>query len=138
MVGITNDDTPSDAEYIVKKLLKARLFDGDAPKPTNGEAAAAGGIARPIAWKSSVVDIDAEILCVSQFTLYGSLSKGNKPDFHAAMNSASSKGFYHAFLDSLRKEYKADKIQDGQFGAMMTVDIANDGPVTLLLDSRAR
>ena len=75
-----------------------------------------------------------EILCISQFTLYYHL-KGNKPDFHAAMPGGQSQEFYNSFLDIMRKLYDPTKIKDGQFGAMMQVNIQNDGPVTLELES---
>ena len=82
------------------------------------------------------MDKNFEILCVSQFTLQSTL-KGTKPDFHYAMSSDQSKEFYEKFLANLKKMYKQDKIKDGRFGAYMQVNIQNDGPVTLLLDSKS-
>merc|ERR1712027_134681 len=80
-------------------------------------------------------DLGLEILCVSQFTLYH-VMKGNKPDFHLAMGGDKAKDFYEEFLTQLRKEYGSEeKVKDGVFGAMMKVDIANDGPVTLEIES---
>lgn len=64
------------------------------------------------------------------------VKKGSKPDFHGAMHSSQSRDMYHAFLADLRQRYAADKIKDGEFGAMMDVALVNDGPVTILLDSR--
>jgi len=72
---------------------------------------------------------------VSQFTLYATL-KGTKPDFHLAMNSDRSRKFYEQFLSMVRSNYIADKIKDGEFGAKMIVNIENDGPVTLIIDSK--
>ncbi|KNE59225.1 D-tyrosyl-tRNA(Tyr) deacylase [Allomyces macrogynus ATCC 38327] len=122
LVGITRDDTPDDMEYIIRKILNTRLWEDK-----DGEA-----------WKTSVKVASLEILCVSQFTLYGTVTKGNKPDFHQAMNAAGSRDFYHTFLDKLKEAYNADKIKDGQFQAMMQVNLTNDGPVTLVIDSRIR
>nr|KAJ3419121.1 D-tyrosyl-tRNA(Tyr) deacylase [Polyrhizophydium stewartii] len=88
-------------------------------------------------WTRSVKDISGEILseAVSQFTLFAKTAKGNKPDFHLAMKSASSKEFYDQFLAKLQAAYEPTKIKDGVFGAMMVVDIANDGPVTIIIDT---
>ena len=83
------------------------------------------------------MQIQAEILCVSQFTLYAKL-KGAKPDFHMAAGAAVALPLYNAFVSRLRSEYAADKVQTGVFGAMMAVEILNDGPVTLIIDSNAR
>ncbi|GLB34603.1 putative deacylase [Lyophyllum shimeji] len=87
-------------------------------------------------WKASVKDIDGEILCVSQFTLMANTTKGNKPDFHRAMSTEPSRELYATFLEELGKAYKAEKIKDGRFGAMMNVSLTNEGPVTFTLDSR--
>lgn len=75
-----------------------------------------------------------EVLCVSQFTLYYSL-KGNKPDFRHSMKGEESKAFYELFLSKLRKSYAPELVKDGRFGAMMEVMIANDGPVTIEIES---
>eukprot|EP01137_Pigoraptor_chileana_P015281 Opistho-2@71003 len=120
LVGISREDTQEDMDYIIRKVLAIRLFEDDAGK----------------AWTKSVTDKDYDILCVSQFTLYASVNKGSKPDFHLAMGSDGSKEFYGRFLESIKKAYKPEKIQDGEFGAYMQVNIANDGPVTIQLDSR--
>ncbi|KXN72342.1 D-tyrosyl-tRNA deacylase-like protein [Conidiobolus coronatus NRRL 28638] len=120
LVGITHDDTEKDIDYMVKKILNTRVFEDSEGKH----------------WTKSVKDLDLEVLSVSQFTLYVNCQKGNKPDFHAAMKSDNSRDFYEKFLNKLKQEYKPEKIQDGQFGAMMDVEIINDGPVTFPLDSR--
>lgn len=119
LIGIAKDDTLEDAKYISRKILNQRVFD-------DGQAM----------WKSSVKDIGGDILCVSQFTLYGDTMKGNKPDFHNAMNSSLSRAFYQNFLDLLRASYSPSKVKDGKFGAMMNISLCNEGPVTLCLDSR--
>lgn len=75
-----------------------------------------------------------EILCVSQFTLYHRL-KGNKPDFHLAMHGEQAQEMYSGIMKQLSEKYSSEKIKDGIFGAMMQVNIQNDGPVTLELES---
>ncbi|OAX41552.1 hypothetical protein K503DRAFT_790705 [Rhizopogon vinicolor AM-OR11-026] len=115
LVGIGTDDTLADVET----LLNIRVFDA------NGTM-----------WKSSVKDIAGEVLCVSQFTLMANTTKGNKPDFHRAMSTNSSKDLYATFLEKMRQLYVPDRIQDGEFGAMMNVSLTNEGPVTLTLDTR--
>jgi D-aminoacyl-tRNA deacylase len=122
LIGISRDDTEKDIDYIVKKILNIRLFEDEAA--TEGSK-----------WSKNVVERDFEILCVSQFTLQSTL-KGTKPDFHLAMGADKSKDFYEKFLESLRKSYKSENIKDGKFGAYMNVNIQNDGPVTILLDSK--
>ncbi|ORZ39281.1 putative D-tyrosyl-tRNA deacylase [Catenaria anguillulae PL171] len=124
LVGLAHDDTQDDVDYIVRKLLNSRLF----PDPDSGAM-----------WKKSAKDLDLEVLCVSQFTLYGNLAKGNKPDFHASMRAEQAKETYAGFLEKLRNGYgNKDRIKDGQFQAMMQVALVNEGPITLTLDSRIR
>ncbi|KAG2037384.1 D-Tyr tRNAtyr deacylase-like domain-containing protein [Suillus americanus] len=128
LVGIGTDDTLADVETLTNKmqgrthpwlLLNIRVFDA------NGTM-----------WKSSVKDIAGEVLCVSQFTLMANTTKGNKPDFHRAMSSNASRELYATFLEKMRRLYVPDRVQDGQFGAMMDVSLTNEGPVTLTLDTR--
>ncbi|KAI9219435.1 D-tyrosyl-tRNA deacylase [Blastocladiella britannica] len=123
LVGLVHDDTADDVDYIVRKLVAMRLFDD----PATGAA-----------WKKSAKDLDLDILCVSQFTLYGSMTNGNKPDFHLSMPAAAARVTYSEFLAKMRKAYREDRIHDGEFQAMMDVELVNDGPVTLTLDSRIR
>ncbi|KAI7690008.1 D-aminoacyl-tRNA deacylase 1 [Sarcoptes scabiei] len=119
LIGISRNDTEIDSDYISRKILKLCLFDN----PENGKR-----------WQNSVVDRNYEILCVSQFTLY-SIMKGNKLDFHQSMESKKSKIVYDKLLDKLRDMYCFEKIKDGQFGALMEVNIVNDGPVTINIES---
>ena len=98
----------------------------------------AGEDGRP--WKHSVASLGLDVLCVSQFTLYGELKRkkgrGNL-DWRHAMGPEPAKAFYEAFLSDLRGELpESSKLADGRFGAMMDVALVNDGPVTLSLDSR--
>lgn len=120
LVGISHDDTDTDLEYIVRKILNIRLFSDDKDETR---------------WNKSVMDKDLEVLCISQFTLYSTL-KGNKPQFHLAMKSDTSRDVYMKVLSELGRLYKEDKIQRGQFGEKMEVNIVNDGPVTIILDSK--
>ncbi|CAM0135258.1 D-tyrosyl-tRNA(Tyr) deacylase [Umbelopsis sp. WA50703] len=119
LVGIGVDDNEADIAYMVRKILSLRVFD-------DGH----------VMWKKSVQDLDYELLCVSQFTLFAKTTKGSKPDFHASMKTAEANEMYSKFMQQLGKAYKPEKIKDGVFGAMMMVDIVNDGPVTIELDSR--
>ncbi|PWA83248.1 D-tyrosyl-tRNA(Tyr) deacylase [Artemisia annua] len=73
-------------------------------------------------------------LAVSQFTLYGIL-KGNKPDFHVAMGPDRAKSFYASLVERFQRSYKSEAVKDGVFGAMMKVNLVNDGPVTMQLES---
>ncbi|KAH9952144.1 D-Tyr tRNAtyr deacylase-like domain-containing protein [Amylocystis lapponica] len=120
LVGIGKDDTVSDVETLSNKLLSLRVFDD-----------ASGAM-----WKKSVKDIEGDVLCVSQFTLLANTAKGNKPDFHRAMSTEPSRQLYSSFLERMGHLYRPEKIKDGRFGAMMSVCLTNEGPVTFTLDSR--
>lgn len=126
-----------------KKLLSLRLFDAAAPPPPaaattasdDSHADVVDAAVPPQRWKRNVTECDYSLLCISQFTLYGQLKKGNKPDFHLAMGGAEARRLYEELLARLRKGYRSDRVHDGQFGALMQVAIVNDGPVTLVIDS---
>eukprot|EP00038_Savillea_parva_P012267 m.203435 g.203435 ORF g.203435 m.203435 type:complete len:200 (-) comp22126_c0_seq1:405-1004(-) len=126
LLGITHSDTDDDTEWVVRKLLSLRVWPNDKGKE----------------WAANVTTVDggqgAELLVVSQFTLYAKVNKGNKPDFHNAMPAAQSKVVYEDVLARLRQGYRADAVKDCVFGAMMDVELVNDGPVTLVLDSNQR
>ncbi|CEH13972.1 d-tyrosyl-trna deacylase [Ceraceosorus bombacis] len=102
-------------------------------KLSGGEGSRAEEVWGGRPWRSSVQDIEGEILCVSQFTLHASLSKGTKPDFHKGGQQARE--IYDALLEHLRSAYKPDRVKDGAFGEMMDVSLTNDGPVTILVDT---
>jgi len=121
LVGLRKDDTREQAKLMAKKLLAIRAFE----EPGTDRR-----------WAKGAQDLGLEILCVSQFTL-GHGMKGNKPDFSSAMGGDEAKALYGFFLDELRSKYDPEKVKDGRFGAMMTVDISNDGPVTLEVEYRA-
>ncbi|KAI0723834.1 D-tyrosyl-tRNA deacylase [Cerioporus squamosus] len=120
LVGIGRDDTVADLDTLTKQILTLKVFSDDA----------SGAM-----WKKNVKDIEGEVLCVSQFTLFANTSKG-KPDFHRAMASGPSRDLYGSFLKRMGELYKPERIQDGRFGAMMDVRLTNEGPVTFTLDSR--
>jgi len=115
LLGISETDTREDLEFLCRKVLNVRLFDNEKTgKP----------------WNWSVMSANKEVLIVSQFTLYAKL-KGNKPDFHQAMNGERSEPMYEDFLALARRTHAPDKIKAGVFGAMMHVSLTNDGPVTI-------
>ncbi|KAL7694623.1 putative D-aminoacyl-tRNA deacylase DTD, D-aminoacyl-tRNA deacylase-like superfamily [Plasmopara halstedii] len=120
-IGIGNDDTEDDAEWCCRRILNARLWPEESKRP----------------WKLSVKDKEYELLLVSQFTLHGQFL-GNKPDFHLSMTPSLAKEFYDAFCERVRRDYVADKVAEGMFGAYMEVSLVNDGPVTMQLDSKVR
>jgi len=119
LLGICRQDAAKDVEFISRKILNLRLFDDD----DAGKR-----------WAAGVKDKNLEILCVSQFTLHAVL-KGNKPDFHQSMAGDLSKSLFDSTVASLAAGYRNDKVKTGVFGAMMQVEIVNDGPVTITIDS---
>jgi D-tyrosyl-tRNA(Tyr) deacylase len=120
LLGISRDDDHTDSDYVIRKLLTLKLF-GEGEKR----------------WQKSVKEAGHELLIISQFTLCHTF-KGTKPDFHQSMGADQSKPFFEEFIERLKKEYAADKVQTGQFGSHMTIDLKLDGPVTLVIDSPAK
>lgn len=118
LVGFTNDDTIDDIIYIVKKILNLRIFDD-----SNG------------VMNLSVKDIEGSILSISQFTLYADPTKGNRPSYINAMKGEEAVKLYDLFNEKLREEIH---VETGIFGADMDVHIRNDGPVTIIIDSKVR
>ena len=116
-LGIHEKDTDKEAEWIVKKLLQARVFDDAGGRMTH-----------------SVVDIHGEILVVSQITLYGDFSKGNRPDMSSSMRPREAEELYKKFISKL-KEASGLEVKKGQFGARMDIQSVNHGPVTLLIEA---
>lgn len=113
LAAIGPDDSKKDAESMASKVLKMRLWPDESEDN----------------WKKSVQDIEGEVLCVSQFTLFASTKKGSKPDFHGAAKPEIAKELYDHFLSSLRAKYPPERVKDGVFQAMMQVALVNDGPV---------
>jgi D-tyrosyl-tRNA(Tyr) deacylase len=118
LVGVGQDDGPADVEFIASKLRDLRIFEDDEGK-MNRSVGQAGG----------------EILVVSQFTLYGDCRKGRRPSFDAAAPPARARALYEDVVRMLR-ETAGVAVATGAFQAHMQVELVNDGPVTLLLDSR--
>ncbi|KAJ5970815.1 D-tyrosyl-tRNA(Tyr) deacylase [Penicillium vulpinum] len=111
--GIGKEDTEKDAENLVNKVLKAKFWPDE-----NGTQ-----------WKKNVKEIEGEVLCVSQFTLYAKMKKGNKPDFHDAASPDTARKIYDYFYDKMGEGYTPDRVKNGVFQAMMDVELKNDGPV---------
>ena len=118
LAGIHRDDQADDGEKLIKKILSLRIFEDDAGKMGR-----------------SVTDIHGTLLIVSQFTLFGALNKGTRPDFSASMSGESARQFFHDWMLRLRASTNLT-VEEGRFGAHMKVRLINDGPVTLMLDSR--
>ena len=121
LVGIHEEDTDTDVQYCCKKVLGCKLWNNDNDVP----------------WRHGLKQRQLELLCVSQFTLYGKVTnKKHQPDYKAAMKALPAEVVYTTFVQQLHDTYDADKIQTGVFGAMMDVELINDGPVTIIIDSR--
>jgi len=118
-LGISRDDTPADADYLLEKLLHLRIFPDDEGK-MNRNIQESGG----------------SLLVVSQFTLYGDTRKGRRPSFDRAAPPAQAQQFYDYFVAAARRS--PIPVQTGVFQAMMKVHLVNDGPVTFILDSADR
>ncbi|MGZ4160363.1 MAG: D-aminoacyl-tRNA deacylase [Neobacillus sp.] len=118
LVGVTHDDKQEDAVYLADKIANLRIFEDTAEK-----------------MNLSLLDVGGEILSVSQFTLYGDCRKGRRPNFMDAAKPDQANQIYEAFNSLLRD--KGIRVETGRFGAMMDVELTNDGPVTLIVDSKA-
>ncbi|KAH9465637.1 hypothetical protein Pst134EA_013520 [Puccinia striiformis f. sp. tritici] len=134
LVGIGTDDTIKEMNYIINKILSIRLFPSSKDIGEENDSIEREDQVQK-EWKQSIRDINGEILIVSQFTLLAKTKKGNKPDFHKAMKTESSKTIYEELIRSIKMSYSEDLIKEGQFGAMMQVEICNDGPVTMIIDT---
>ena len=116
LLGIQDTDDESDVTWLSNKIIKMRIFEDD-----NGKM------------NQSIEDIGGELLIVSQFTLHASTKKGNRPSFINAAHPDKALPIYQTFVSECNKQIST---QTGKFGAMMQVDLVNDGPVTIWLDSR--
>ena len=119
LVGVTHDDAMEDMEYLVRKIVQMRIFEDEEGKLNR-----------------SIQDIGGEILSVSQFTLYADTKKGNRPSFSKAAPGDVALEMFEQFNSLLRDT--GIPVETGQFGADMKVELLNDGPVTILLDSKNR
>ena len=116
-LGVEQGDRASDADYLSEKIVNLRIFEDE-----NGKM------------DLSLLDIKGEMLVVSQFTLFGDCRKGRRPSFTRAENLDQAKTNYDYFISKVRE--KVIRVAEGQFQAMMLVELINNGPVTVLLDSR--
>ena len=119
LVGVTHDDAMEDMEYLVRKIVQMRIFEDEEGKLNR-----------------SIQDVGGEILSVSQFTLYADTKKGNRPSFSKAAPGDVAIEMFDQFNALLRDT--GIPVETGQFGADMKVELLNDGPVTILLDSKKR
>jgi D-tyrosyl-tRNA(Tyr) deacylase len=117
LVGIAATDTEAELDWIARKCLELRIFPDE------------DGSDR---WQKSIMEIDGEILVISQFTLYADSRKGRRPSFDRSAAPEVAKNLYNLFVDKLCDSGLT--VETGEFGAMMQVFIENDGPVTLLLE----
>jgi D-tyrosyl-tRNA(Tyr) deacylase len=119
-IGIEEKDDTNDADYLASKCVSMRIFE-DQEKKMN----------------LSLTDISGDLLIVSQFTLHASTKKGNRPSFMKAAKPEAAIPLYEYFIDKMKSSINR-KIKTGIFGAYMEIDLINDGPVTILMDSKNR
>jgi D-tyrosyl-tRNA(Tyr) deacylase len=117
LLGVEQEDSTRDVEYLVHKVLNLRIFEDDQGKMNR-----------------SLQDINGELLVVSQFTLLGDTRKGHRPSFIHAADPETGARLYDEFVEQARGQGR--KVETGKFQADMQVELVNDGPVTILLDSR--
>jgi len=117
LLGVGADDTDKDADYLAAKCAGLRIFEDDQGK-----------------MNLSLVDIGGDMLVVSQFTLFGDARKGKRPSFIDAARPEEANRLYERFVEAVRQS--GVTVATGEFKAMMQVELVNDGPVTILLDSR--
>lgn len=115
-LGVAREDTSLQAEALAKKVVELRIFEDKAGK-----------------MNLSTLEVGAEVLVVSQFTLYGNCDKGRRPSFDEAAEPQKAEKLYEHFVETLKK--KNVKVATGRFRAMMEVELINDGPVTFILDA---
>lgn len=119
LLGIQNQDNEDDINYLVRKISNLRIFDDE-----NGKL------------NLSIKDVNGEIMIISQFTLYGNLKGGFRPDFTRAEKGERALKLYNIFIEKLKKE--GFDVKEGVFGAYMQIELTNDGPVTIIIDSKLK
>ena len=120
LLGIEEADNFEDVDWLVKKVINLRIFNDE------------NGI-----MNRSILETGGEILVVSQFTLHASTKKGNRPSYIKAARPETAIPLYQIFIETLQAKFLT-KVQTGEFGAMMQVQLINDGPVTIIIDSKNR
>jgi D-aminoacyl-tRNA deacylase len=119
LLGIKEGDSEKDSVSLADKCSNLRIFEDDHEK-----------------MNLSVKDIDGEVLVISQFTLYGDASRGNRPGFTEAARPEEAIPLYRNFISRIKENLGDHKVKEGIFGAMMVIKILNDGPVTIIIDSK--
>jgi D-tyrosyl-tRNA(Tyr) deacylase len=117
LLGVARDDAEADVEYLAAKIAALRVFDDEEGK-----------------MNLSLKDVDGGMLVISQFTLYGDVRRGLRPSWIDAASPEVAEPLYKLFIEQVRKSLS--EVASGQFGGMMQVELVNDGPVTILVDSR--
>ncbi len=120
LLGIEHSDTEEDADWLVKKIVQLRIFPDESGKMNR-----------------SIEDIDGSIMLISQFTLHASTKKGNRPSFIRAAKADRAVSLYNYMIGRMN-DYLSEDITTGEFGAHMLLDIQNDGPVTIIIDTKAK
>jgi D-tyrosyl-tRNA(Tyr) deacylase len=118
LLGIETEDTSADADYLIQKLINLRVFSDDDGK-----------------MNFSLIEVNGDLLIVSQFTLHATTKKGNRPSYIKAARPEQAIPLYEYFLSKTKSQFKG-KVLSGEFGADMKVALVNDGPVTILIDSK--
>ncbi len=116
LVGFTQDDTIEDINYLVKKIINLRIFNDE-----NG------------VMNKSILEVGGDILSISQFTLYANTKKGNRPSYIKALNGKDAINLYNKFNEELNKQIKT---YPGIFGENMQINLINDGPTTIIIDTK--
>jgi D-aminoacyl-tRNA deacylase len=119
LLGIKTGDTEKDVNFLADKCGNLRIFADENEK-----------------MNLSVKDINGEALIISQFTLYGDASRGNRPGYTEAANPREAIPLYKKFIEKMKNNIGGERVKTGIFGAMMEVQIINDGPVTIIIDSK--
>lgn len=119
LLGVTHEDTEEDARYLADKIPHLRIFEDE-----NGKM------------NHSLKDVEGQMLSISQFTLYGDTRKGRRPNFMGAARPDAAAQLYESFNKMVMDQ--GVQVETGSFGAMMNVQLTNEGPVTLILDSKER
>ena len=118
LLGVTHDDGVEDVKWLAKKIANLRIFND-----------------KTLIMNNSLIDVQGELMVISQFTLHAQTKKGNRPSYINAAKGEIALKIYNSFILELENEYKL-KPKTGKFGADMKVELENDGPVTILIDTK--